>query len=111
MLAYGVSDTFRLYLPCASVGAFRRVPVYVVQRRVGDLMDSGLYVLKLAHSLVDRYALPVIKAASLYCTLQRFKAHSKGGSPFKGSKKVPVLLHVARQFVIRNARYLFPLGL
>ena len=67
MLAYGIGDAFRLYLPCASVGAIRRVPVYIVQRRMGDLMDSRFDILKLAHSLVDRYALFVVKAASLYC--------------------------------------------
>ena len=47
VLAYRVSDTFRLNLTGAAVGSFplfllRGVKVNVVQLRVGDLMDSGL---------------------------------------------------------------------
>ena len=47
VLAYRVSDTFRLYFTGAAVGSvrlfiLRGVKVNVVQLRMGDLMDSGL---------------------------------------------------------------------
>ena len=45
MLADGVSDTFRLYLAGAAVWAFRRVDSGIMQRRMGDFMDSGFDVL------------------------------------------------------------------
>ena len=64
MLADSIGDAFCLYLAGAAVGAFRRVFVYVMERRMGDFMDCSLDVLQFVHSLVDENTLFLIITAS-----------------------------------------------
>ena len=52
-----------------------------------------------------------IITASFCAAVQRFKGNGKGGSPFKGCEKVPVLLHITRQLGNREVWQLLSLGL
>ena len=82
ILANGIGDAFRLYLTGAAVRAFRRVPVYIVQRCMGDFVNSRVFSFQFAPFLVKLYAAFVVKATSIYPCLQRLQANLKGRSTF-----------------------------
>ena len=67
--------------------------------------------LKFAHSLLNGNPLVLQMIVAMRATWYLLKSDRNGGSLFKGSEKIPVTLHVARQFVNGNVGKLFPLGL
>ena len=64
--------------------------------------------LKLAHSLLNGNALVLQMIVAMRATRYLLKADRNRGSLFKGSEKIPVTLHVARQFVNGNVGSSFP---
>ena len=85
MLAHGIGHALGLHFTGALVFALFRgyflflLGIVVVQGGVGDLMDCGLDVLHLGHTLVNGYPLLRIVAIALCASGDCLKAHGERG--------------------------------